>query len=49
MIGAGAEFKVGEKTAIVGGLSLDNGFTDIKSGSGTLKSSYLGLNLAVFF
>lgn len=49
VIGAGAEFKVGEKTAIVGGLSLDNGFTDIKSGSGTLKSSFLGLNLAVFF
>ena len=49
VIGAGAEFKVGEKTSIVGGLSLDNGFTDIKSGSGTLKSSYLGLNLAVFF
>ncbi len=49
IIGAGAEFKVGEKTALVGGLSFDNGFTDIKKGSGTLKSSYLGLNIAVLF
>ncbi len=49
IIGAGTEFKVGEKTAIIGGLTFDNGFTDIKRGSGTLKSSYLGLNIAVFF
>lgn len=49
IIGAGAEFKVGEKTAVIGGLTFDNGFTDIKTGSGTLKSSYLGLNIAVFF
>ncbi len=49
IIGAGAEFKVGEKTAILGGLTFDNGFTDIKTGSGTLKNSYLGLNIAVFF
>lgn len=49
IIGAGGEFTVGEKTALVAGLTFDNGFTDIKSGNGTLKSSYLGLNLAVFF
>jgi hypothetical protein len=49
IIGAGGEFKVGEKTAVSAGLTFDNGFTDIKSGDGTLKSSYLGLNLAVFF
>jgi hypothetical protein len=49
ILGAGAEFKVGEKTALVGGLSFDNGFTDIQSGTGTLKNSYLGLNLGVFF
>ncbi|MEO5910735.1 MAG: porin family protein [Pelobium sp.] len=49
IIGGGAEFKVGGKTTMMAGLSFDNGFTDIQSGSGTLKSSYLGLNLAVFF
>ena len=49
IIGAGGEFQVGEKTAVCAGLTFDNGFTDIRKGSGTLKSSYLGLNLAVFF
>lgn len=49
IIGGGAQFYVGEKTAIDLGLSFNNGFTDIKKGEGTLKSSYLGLNLAVYF
>ncbi|MBK0382729.1 PorT family protein [Pedobacter sp. SD-b] len=49
IIGAGAEFAAGEKTKLAGGLTFDNGFTDIKSGSGTLKSSYIGLTLAVYF
>jgi long-subunit fatty acid transport protein len=49
IIGAGAEFTVGEKTKLSGGLTFDNGFTDIQTGSGTLKNSYLGLNLAVYF
>lgn len=49
IIGAGGEFTVGQKTAVAAGLTFDNGFTDIKSGDGTLKSSYLGLNLAIFF
>lgn len=49
IIGAGAEFKVGDKTALQTGLSFNNGFTDIRKGAGTLKSSYLGLNIGVFF
>ncbi len=49
IIGGGAEFKVGEKTRVMTGLSFDNGFTDIKKGTGTLKNSYIGLNLGVFF
>ncbi|MFC5282956.1 porin family protein [Pedobacter alpinus] len=49
IIGGGAQFFVGEKTAVDLGLSFNNGFTDIKKGEGTLKSSYLGLNLAVYF
>lgn len=49
IIGAGTQFLVGGKTALDVGLSFNNGFTDIKKGSGTIKSSYLGLNLAVYF
>ncbi|HEX7368013.1 MAG TPA: porin family protein [Pelobium sp.] len=49
IIGGGTQFYVGEKTAIDVGLSFNNGFTDIRRGTGTLKSSYLGLNLAVYF
>jgi hypothetical protein len=49
IIGGGVEFGLGEKTKLATGLIFDNGFTDIKSGDGTLKSSYIGLNLTVFF
>nr|MBC7612673.1 PorT family protein [Pseudopedobacter sp.] len=50
IIGAGAEIKLSDKTAVAAGLSYDNGFTNIQSnGSGKLKNSYLGLNIAVFF
>ncbi len=49
VIGGGTQFYIGEKTALDAGLTFNNGFTDIKKGSGTLKSSYLGLNLAVYF
>ncbi len=49
IVGAGTEFKLNNKTALIAGLSFDNGFTDIQSGSGNLKNSYLGLNIGVFF
>nr|WP_294896777.1 porin family protein [uncultured Pedobacter sp.] len=49
IIGGGAQIFVSDKTALDVGLSFNNGFTDIQKGSGTLKSSYLGLNLAVYF
>ncbi|WP_017259953.1 porin family protein [Pedobacter arcticus] len=49
IIGGGTQFSIGEKTALDVGLSFNNGFTDIKKGNGTIKSSYLGLNLAVYF
>ncbi len=49
IIGGGTQFYIGDKTAVDVGLSFNNGFTDIKRGTGTLKSSYLGLNLAVYF
>ncbi|RRN76955.1 PorT family protein [Pseudoxanthomonas sp. SGD-10] len=49
VLGAGAEINTSGKTRLMAGLTFDNGFTDIKKGSGTLKSSYLGINLGVFF
>jgi hypothetical protein len=50
IIGGGAEFALGGKTKMSTGLTFDNGFTNIKSnGTGKLKNSYLGLNIAVFF
>ena len=49
IFGAGVEFGLGEKTKLASGLTFDNGFTDIKSGDGTLKSTYVGLNLAIYF
>ena len=49
IIGGGAEIATSGKTTILAGLSFDNGFTDINKGSGSLKSSYLGINVGVFF
>ena len=49
IIGGGTQFMVGGSTALDVGLSFNNGFTDITTGDGTLKSSYVGLNLAVYF
>jgi hypothetical protein len=50
IIGAGAEFTLSGKTKASAGLAFNNGFTKVEQlASGTLKSSYIGLNLAVFF
>lgn len=49
VIGGGAEISTSGKTRIFTGLTFDNGFTDIKKGSGTLKNSNIGLNFGVFF
>ncbi|WP_148233531.1 outer membrane beta-barrel protein [Pseudopedobacter saltans] len=49
IIGGGAEIATSGKTRILAGLTFDNGFTDIQKGDGALKSSYLGINLGVFF
>lgn len=49
IIGGGAEISTSGKTRIFTGLTFDNGFTDIKKGSGTLKNSNIGLNFGVFF
>jgi long-subunit fatty acid transport protein len=49
IIGAGIAYNIGENTNLAGGLTFNNGFTDIRKGSGTLKNSYLSFNLALFF
>ncbi len=49
VLAGGAEFNLNGKTKLMGGLTFDNGFTDIIDGSGKLKNSYLGLNIGVFF
>lgn len=50
IIGGGAEFTLSGKTKASAGLAFNNGFTNIQTVNGvSLKNSYLGLNLAVFF
>ena len=49
IIGAGIEYNIGENTNLTGGLTFNDGFTDIRNGSGTLKNSYLNFNLALYF
>lgn len=49
VLGGGAEIEVSGETKLMVGLSFDNGFTDIQKGAGTLKSSYIGINLGMFF
>ena len=51
IFGGGGEFELSEKTSLLLGLTLNNGFTNIstkKSGS-SVKNHYVGLNLGIFF
>ena len=47
--GAGAEWTLDKSLALQTGLSFNNGFTDILDGDGDTRSSYLALNLGIFF
>lgn len=49
ILAGGAEISTTGKTKLLAGLTFNNGFTDIRKGEGTLKNSYIGLNLGVFF
>lgn len=50
IIGAGAEFDVADHTTVAAGLSLNNGFTNIRSNeANSLRNHYIGLNIGVFF
>ncbi|WP_316785631.1 porin family protein [Pedobacter frigiditerrae] len=49
IIGAGGEFNVGNKTSIMAGLTLNNGFTNISDNSYSVKNHFVAINLGVFF
>lgn len=50
IIGAGTEFSLSGKTKASAGLAFNNGFSKVAElEKGTLRSSYIGLNLAIFF
>ncbi|MEJ2882758.1 porin family protein [Pedobacter sp. GR22-6] len=50
ILGVGGEFELKGNTSIMGGLTLNNGFTNIrKNESNTLRNHYIGLNFGVFF
>ena len=47
--GAGAEWTIDKSLALQTGLTFNNGFTDIIDDGGDARSSYLALNLGIFF
>lgn len=49
IIGGGAEYRIGGKTSLLGGLTYSNGLTNIADKNQVVKNHYLALNMAVFF
>lgn len=49
IIGGGAEYDIDDKTSIMVGLSLNNGFTNISTNKNSVRNHYVGINLGVFF
>lgn len=50
VIGAGAEYTISGNTALTGGITFNNGFTDIASDNNSkITNSYFALNLGVLF
>ena len=49
IIGGGAEYRISGKTSLVGGLTYNNGLTNIADKNQVVKNHYVGLNMAVFF
>ena len=49
IIGAGGEFNVGNKTSIMAGLTLNNGFTNITDNDYSVKNHFVAINFGVFF
>ncbi|WP_410219838.1 porin family protein [Pedobacter sp.] len=50
IIGGGAEYKIDGKTSLTGGLTYNNGLTNIAKGdNGSVRNHYIALNIGVFF
>lgn len=49
IIGGGAEYRLSGKTSLVGGLTYNNGLTNIAAKGQEVKNHYVGLNIGVFF
>ncbi|MES2417167.1 MAG: porin family protein [Bacteroidota bacterium] len=49
IIGGGAEFDIDDKTSLIAGLTLNNGFTNISTEKNNVRNHYVALNIGVFF
>lgn len=49
IIGGGAEYRVSGKTSLMGGITYNNGLTNIATKEQPVKNHYVALNIGVFF
>lgn len=49
IIGGGVEYRLSGKTSLLGGLTYNNGLTNIAKNDQSVKNHYVGLNIGVFF
>jgi len=49
IIGGGVEYRMSGKTSLLGGLTYNNGLTNIAKKPHTVKNHYVGINIGVFF
>ncbi len=49
IIGGGGEFNITNKSSLMVGLTLNNGFTNITDNTYSVKNHFIGLNFGVFF
>lgn len=49
LIGGGAEYRISGKTSLLGGVTYNNGLTNIADKDQKVKNHYIGINLGMFF
>ena len=49
IIGGGVEYRLSGKTSLLGGLTYNNGITNIAKNNHSVKNHYVGVNIGVFF
>lgn len=49
IIGGGGEFSINNKTSVMAGLTLNNGFTNITDNDYSVKNHFVAINFGVFF